>query len=297
MELLTAPRFACFGVVNTIGVLNAYVTENQLAQYSDSEISWIFSVYIFLLYFCGLQIGPIFDARGPRMLIIVGSVCTVVSTFLIGICNGECTRYGHWCFVLLIFSAANRILEYYQFMLAFAVLNGIGSSLLFTPAIASISHWFYRRRGLATGLAVTRGSFGGVIFPLMLQKLFQEIGWPWATRVLAFILVVLCAGSIALMCSRLSAVDRAKAAAKSGSAIEVSGTDWKAMLPDPSIFLKQRGHIFLTAWGTLFIEWAFFVPVTYLPQYALSTGTISPTFSYQLIAILNAASIFGRVGP
>lgn len=81
--------FAGFGVVNTIGVFSSYVTEHQLAAYSDSQISWIFGIYIFLVFFFGLQIGPIFDAQGPRACITAGSICVIVSTFLLGLCEGE----------------------------------------------------------------------------------------------------------------------------------------------------------------------------------------------------------------
>lgn len=80
--------FSGFGVVNSIGVINAYITDHQLKHYSDSDISWVFSFYIFLVFFCGLQIGPIFDARGPRELILAGSICMVLSCFLLGICEG-----------------------------------------------------------------------------------------------------------------------------------------------------------------------------------------------------------------
>ncbi|KAL9053821.1 MAG: hypothetical protein Q9162_004540 [Coniocarpon cinnabarinum] len=187
--------------------------------------------------------------------------------------------------------------EYYQFILGFSILSGLGSSLLFTPSVASISHWFFRRRGLATGVAATGGSFGGVIFPLMLQKLFQEVGWAWGTRVLGFIVILLCSLGILLTRSRLSAVDRARDAVKAGSTVAVAGTDFRAMLPDPGIFFKQRGHVFIVAWGTFFLEWGLFVPITYLPQYATSTGTISPAFATQLISILNAGSMFGRAVP
>ena len=131
----------------------------------------------------------------------------------------------------------------------------------------------------------------------MLQKLFGTIGWAWGTRVLGFILALLCSLALYLTESRLSAVDRAKAAAEAGSAIPVIGTNFKAMLPDPSVFFKQRGHVFLVACGTFFLEWGLFVPVTYLPQYAVSTGSISPTFAAQLTAIMNAGSMPGRAVP
>jgi len=81
---------AAFGYMNTIGIYQAYLATHQLANYSESTIGWIFSVYIFLSFFCGLQIGPIFDAKGPRVLIFAGSVFLMLSVMLMGACTGTC---------------------------------------------------------------------------------------------------------------------------------------------------------------------------------------------------------------
>jgi len=79
---------AGFGLMNTIGIYQAYLTSHQLSEYSESTIGWIFSLYIFLSFFCGLQIGPIFDAHGPRLLVAAGSVFLLLSVFLLGSCTG-----------------------------------------------------------------------------------------------------------------------------------------------------------------------------------------------------------------
>jgi MFS family permease len=47
-------------------------------------VGWIFSVYVFLSFFGGLQVGPLFDLNGPRMLIIAGSFCLVLGILLMG---------------------------------------------------------------------------------------------------------------------------------------------------------------------------------------------------------------------
>lgn len=44
------------------------------------------------------------------------------------------------------------------------------------------------------------------------------------------------------------------------------------------------------------MEFGLFVPITYLTSYATNNG-VDPTFSYQVIAILNAGSCFGRWLP
>ncbi|KAG9856490.1 protein serine/threonine phosphatase 2C, partial [Aureobasidium melanogenum] len=59
----------------------------------------------------------------------------------------------------------------------------------------------------------------------------------------------------------------------------------------------------LTTAATLFTDLAYYIPITYLPAYYLSRQHISPdagitgsaAFGYQLLAILNGASCFGRL--
>lgn len=45
------------GLLNTIGVLQAWMSEHQLKTYSESEIGWIVSAYAFFLYIGAAQIG------------------------------------------------------------------------------------------------------------------------------------------------------------------------------------------------------------------------------------------------
>jgi hypothetical protein len=80
---------AGLGTVNTIASFQTYVLENQLKDYSASEVGWIFSVYTFVLFACGLVIGPVFDKHGPRWLIIPGSVLICGSMIILGSCESK----------------------------------------------------------------------------------------------------------------------------------------------------------------------------------------------------------------
>jgi len=80
--------FAAFGLLNSVGTLQAYLAEYQLKRYNQATISWIFSIYLFLVFFCGLQVGPIFDSKGPRMLLIAGAILQIISLMLLGLCTG-----------------------------------------------------------------------------------------------------------------------------------------------------------------------------------------------------------------
>jgi MFS family permease len=243
------------GLLNSMGTFSAYLEVNQLKNHSPGEIGWIFGVYSFLFLFCGLQVGPISDARGPRALLLTGSTLIVISLVTIGFCS-----------------------QYWHFMLSFGITGGIGVALIFTPAVSAIGHYFHLKRGTATGLALGGGSVGGVIFPLVLQHLFEKIGFAWATRVLALICLVCLTCGCLLVSSRLPK----KSASREN------------LLPDLTIFLDAK--LALTALCSFFLDWALFIPITYISSYALSHG-INQRLSYQLLAILNAASFFGRWLP
>lgn len=162
-------------------------------------------------------------------------------------------------------------------MLDFGILGGLGTSLLFTPAISSIGHFFMTKRGNATGIAACGGSLGGVVFPLMLQRLFPTLGFGWATRIQGFIYIGL------LIVANFFI--RARLPPKPGGSV----------LPDFRIF--RSSTFALTTVGVFFEEWGLFIPISYLISYALSSGAMSQSFAYNLIAIFNAGSCIGRWAP
>ena len=245
---------AAFGYMNTIGIYQAYISTYQLSGYNEATIGWIFSVYVFLSFGCGITIGPVFDAYGPRYLILGGSISLLLSVFLMSVCT-----------------------QYWHFMLAFSLLGGVGTALIFTPAVSAIGHWFMKGRGNATGIAAAGGSVGGVIFPLALQKLFVSLGWGWALRIQGFMFLLLLIVANLLIRSRLPP--------KAGSNI----------MPDFKI-LTSPPMALVTA-GTYFMEWGLFTPIAYLAIYAVKTGAFSGAFAFQLVAIFNAGSSLGRWAP
>lgn len=246
---------ACFGYMNTVGTYQAYLATHQLSSYSESTIGWIFSLYIFLAFGAGVQVGPIFDKHGPFWLIVAGAICTTLSIFLLGVCT-----------------------EYWHFIIVFGILGGLGNAFVFTPSVSAVGHYFLKGRGNATGIATCGGALGGVVFPLMLQSLFPKVGWAWATRIQGFIFLVLLLVAIALIRARLPP-------RPGGSAF-----------PDVRVF--RDPSFALVTMGSFFLELGLFIPITYITTFALDTdGAISMTFAYQLLAIFNAGSFFGRWAP
>ena len=56
---------------------------------------------------------------------------------------------------------ANGTAELWHFILTYSILCGLATSLIFTPAIGAVAHFFSKKRAAATGLATTGGSIGG----------------------------------------------------------------------------------------------------------------------------------------
>jgi len=168
-----------------------------------------------------------------------------------------------------------RKLEYWQFLIVFGILGGLGTSLVVTPATTAIGHFFLTRRGYATGIACTGGSIGGVVFPIMLEALFPK-GWAWATRIQGFVFLVLLTLANVLIRGRL----------------EPTVEPRLFILPNFKIF-REPTFVIVTI-AAYFLEWGLFVPVTYLTSYCVDSGAFSPTFAYQVIAIYNGSSTIGR---
>ncbi|KAH8897959.1 MFS general substrate transporter [Thozetella sp. PMI_491] len=247
-------QVSVFGLMNSAAVFESYLLEHQLERYTASDVSWIFSSYLFFLYILGILVGPVFDRHGPRLLVFSGSVFMVLAPFLLSV------------------SA-----EYYHFYLSFAAVMGIGGTLLFTPAVAAIGHFFMARRGLATGLAATGGSIGGVIFPFLLQATIPRVGFAWSMRIVGFILLALAVPANVLLRTRLP-----------------PATSLTSIWPDLTILRDPK--LALVAAGIFFMEYGVLIPLTYVVLYAAEHGQDAGP-SYLLPALLNAASIVGRAVP
>ena len=79
--------------------------------------------------------------------------------------------------------------EYYQFLLAQGICSPLGASAIFYAGMSSVTTWFFHRRALALGIMATGSSLGGVIFPIMVERLIQEVGFGWAMRTAAFLIL------------------------------------------------------------------------------------------------------------
>ncbi|KAI9148961.1 Riboflavin transporter MCH5 [Paramyrothecium foliicola] len=262
-----------FGVINSAAVFELYFKQHQLSSYSRAEIGWIFSLYLFTVYFVGILVGPVFDRFGHRYLVLAGSVCMVGGPMLLSFSSGGLRG----CALLLRAGSTDAFLEYYQIVLTFSILKGLGGALLNSPSYAVIGHFFYVRRGFATGIAATAGGIGGIVFPLLLRSTLESVGFAWSMRILGFILLALLIPSNFLLRTRLS-VDDAPV----------------SVWPDFRIFREPKFS--LVCAGIFLMEYGVLIPLTYVMSYAEAHG-IDIDSSYLLPVLLNAGSVLGRVIP
>ncbi|PFH63005.1 hypothetical protein XA68_10417 [Ophiocordyceps unilateralis] len=156
--------FCTFGLINCVGVFQQYYVANPLSQYGASAVSWIMSVQIFVMIFCGTIFGRIFDNYGPKWMLRLGTVAYVFGLMMVSLST-----------------------QYYQFFLAQSIVSAAGSSAVFNCCMSSLVTWFARRRAAAFGIMVSGSSVGGVVLPIMMTQLIDRIGFPWMMRVMAFI--------------------------------------------------------------------------------------------------------------
>ncbi|KAJ5084554.1 hypothetical protein NUU61_009133 [Penicillium alfredii] len=167
--------------------------------------------------------------------------------------------------------------QYYQVFLAHGIAVGIGCGFLFLPSVAIVATYFTTRRALATGITASGGSIGSVIYPIVFHKLIDRVGFGWTTRIIAFIALGGLCVSLAVMKMRLPPPKQARP------------------LLDMTAF-KEVPFMVLSC-GLFFVFIGMYFPFFYLPSYFNNFLHSNDDLSFYSLAILNAASVFGRILP
>ncbi|EXJ89853.1 hypothetical protein A1O3_02920 [Capronia epimyces CBS 606.96] len=245
---------ASFGWINCIGVFQEYYETHQLRAYSSQEVAWIPSLEAFMMFGGGLWIGRIYDNYGPRYILLAGTFFHV--------------------FGLMMASISTK---YYQFLLAQGVCSALGASMIFYPSLSAVVSWFLKRRALAMGAAASGSSLGGVIFPIMVERLMPEVGFGWTMRICAFLILAL------MIVANLTIVSRIAPHPK-----PVRPKDFVVPFKEVSFALLALGS-FLSFLGL-------FLPFTFIIL-AGRAHHVPPNLAKYLVSILNGASTFGRTIP
>ncbi|TFY55681.1 hypothetical protein EVJ58_g8095 [Rhodofomes roseus] len=216
--------------------------------------------------------------RPSRRVVPVKYQLDWVNTTVLYVLHGS-TSGLLYVFCMFMLSIADPH-KYYQLVLSQGVGMGIGSGLMLVPAISVQTHHWRLRRSLAMGIVMTGSGVGGVIYPIMLNRLVTgSAGFAWGVRATAFLTLGLLAIANAIMTTRLPNARQRGPGTK---------PDMKAIMTDGPYWLYVLG-LFLVLWGMFF-------PYFYLQLWVNLHG-LPGNLAFYTIAILNAASIFGRTLP
>ncbi|CAK3990600.1 monocarboxylate permease [Lecanosticta acicola] len=167
--------------------------------------------------------------------------------------------------------------EYYQFIIAQGIVSPVGVCLLFYAAMGTIPTWFFKKRGFAFSIVTSGSSLGGVILPIMTQKLIDDVGFGWSLRITALFMLYLLTIANFTITSRMPPRPKPFVAT--------------AFL-DP---LKEVPFALVT-FGAFLFTLGFFIPFNFVIVEAMHYGMSASLASY-LVSILNGVSLFGRIIP
>ncbi|THU91179.1 MFS general substrate transporter [Dendrothele bispora CBS 962.96] len=246
-------QFSTVASVNSFGVFQDFYVSEFLTNSSASRISWIGGFEILLQLGLGAVGGKLCDMGHTRIVFLVGTIIYLV------------------CFFMLSLTHAG---QYYQVFLSQGFGMGIGVGLCYVPALVTAANHFPGRQAIAMGIVISSGSFGGVIFSIMLNQLIPKIGFPWAVRAVAFLSL----GLLAIGNAFITVPPPAKKAAVVGNT-SLSSPSYLLTLASGS--LGQLGGLF---------------PLFYIQLFA-DTHHLASGFVFYSVAIMSFCTALGRVIP
>ncbi|KAH8809332.1 major facilitator superfamily domain-containing protein [Xylogone sp. PMI_703] len=222
--------------------------------------------------------------ESPSAISWVGSIQAMLIV-MVGVVTGPLVDGGHLRpliisgLFLVIFGMMMTSLatQYYHVLLAQGFCVGIGGGIAYVPSLVVISSHFTTKRPIAIGCASIGSSIGSVVFPIMFRRLQPQIGFPWTVRAIGFINLALAILTCLILCRRPGKRTRAR------SLIEK-----KALTELPFMLLSV---------SLICVMLAFYIPLFYVPSYARTKLGTDKNLSFYMLAIINAASTFGRTVP
>lgn len=254
-----------------IGFGNAYTFASFFdaltAEFAASRgaLSLVFSVAGFLYFTLGAVSGPLTDRFGPRPVIGAGVAITGIGLILAGV-------------------AQNLT----QVLVAYGLGIGIGVGFIYVPAIGVVQRWFLRRRGEASGLAVTGIGLGTIAMPPLAAWMIAGFGWRVSYMALGLATLILGWAATWLM-----------EASPAARGLGVDGDPPKPLAagdPLPGATLREalRRPLFWALYGCcVLMGFGVFVPFVHLVPYAQDHG-VGRAAAITLFTLIGIGSTLGR---
>ena len=232
---------------------------------SRGSVSLVFSFAGFFYFALGVISGPLADRWGSRRLAVAGMILTGVS--------------------LAVASAARNLVEVY---LAYGLGVGLGIGCSYVPAVGAVQRWFHKRRGFASGLAVSGIGVGTLVVPPIMAMLIENLGWRAAYLVLGVFALIVGAGMALL----IEDDPRNRGLAPDGDPLPADAQPRETPGLAVGTAIRSRRFVGLYA-ACLVCSFGLFVPFVHLVPYALDHG-IAQTSAVVLVGMIGAGSTAGR---
>jgi MFS family permease len=135
---------------------------------SRGSVSLVYSIAGFLYCSLGMISGPLADRWGARRLAVLGMALVGAG--------------------LMLASAAHSLVQVYA---AYGLGIGLGIGCAYVPALGAVQRWFVKRRGFASGLAVSGIGVGTLVMPPLASHLIDALGWRKTWLILGGIAAIL----------------------------------------------------------------------------------------------------------
>ncbi|EWC43532.1 hypothetical protein DRE_07494 [Drechslerella stenobrocha 248] len=259
MQVFAAFLLLCtgWGIVVSYGAFETYYGSLDPPLANSALTALIGSIQAFLLLFVGFFTGRLYDAGHFRVIMSTGSILMWAGLFTTGFCD----------------------MTYWKILLCQGFVTGTGMGFLFTPSVAVVSTYFYKKRALANGIVAAGSSVGGIMFPILTRKLNIAIGFRNTMITNSSIVLVLLIISNMILSPRKDIPPRTK-----------------GPIIDRSSFKDLTYMLFV--FGMLSAFLGLYMPFFYIEVWARRMGFDKGGFeTFYLVSILNGASTFGRVVP
>lgn len=262
--------FVVFGLSYSFGVFLDRILEAFGG--SRGATSLAFGVQTVSIYVGASAVGVLVDRYGTRRMLLVGTVLTTAGL-----------------------AAASRTTSLPSLILTYGVLTGLGLSVVYVVAYATVTRWFDRRLGLAGGLASAGLGVGMLAVVPSATWLIARLGWRDALLAIA-----LGAAAVLLIAAALVRDDPTATTVEpppdefggdtptaNRQPLRDQYADVKSIAVRPSFGLMVVGWVLI--YGTLYVV------LSHLVLHAVDVG-LSRAAGATALALVGVTSALGRVG-